>query len=94
MTSIKESIRRLLERSERLDGVRSDFDYRMFWTSEVRKWDQAKIGEVRVSVKEFVGREDFDENEVMRRYQLPEVDSELHSGVSLSALLKVLEGFE
>jgi hypothetical protein len=93
MTSIRESIRRLLERSERLDAERSDFAYRVFWTSEVRKWDQAKMAEVRISVDEFVGREDFDENEVMRRYHLPEVDSELHSGVSLGALLEVLEGF-
>ena len=93
MTSIKESIRRLLERSERLDAVRSDFVYRMFWTGEVRKWDEGKLGEVRSLLQEFVIRDDFDENEVMRRYQIPEVDSDLHSGVSLRALVEVLEEF-
>lgn len=94
MTSIKESIRRMLERSERLDAVRSDFAYRVHWTGEVRKWDQRKRGEVRNAVEEIAGLDAFDANEDMRRYRIEEVDSELHSGESLMALLQVLEAFK
>lgn len=94
MTSIKESIRRLLYRSERLDAVSSDFAYRVFWTGEVRKWEENRIAEVHAALEEVIIQDNFNENEVMRKYHLPELDREAHSGVSLRALSEVLEAFK
>ena len=39
----------------------------------------------------FVEHDEFEENEVIRRYSVPEVGAERHSGVSLRVLLGVLE---
>ena len=91
MTSIKEAILRLIERSERLESVRSEFAYKTYWTDVIRNWDEEKRQIVRSALGVFVEHDEFEENEVIRRYSVPEVGAERHSGVSLRVLLGVLE---
>jgi hypothetical protein len=94
MTSIKESLRRLVSGAQPKDDLESNFAYRVFWTSEVRKWEPGRIEKVRNTLQGIFSEGEFDENEVGRKYHLPGVDAQLHSGVSLRELMKVLEAFE
>ncbi len=93
MTSMKESIRRLVRGAQERDSERSEFAYSIYWTGVVRDWNEEKRNSVHIAITDFVRQEGFEENVLERRYQVPEVDSERHSGVSLTVLLEVLEAF-
>ena len=93
MTSVKESIRRLIQGAQERDAERSEFAYSIYWTGVVRDWNEEKRNSVHTAITDFVRQEGFVENVLERRHHVPEVDSERHSGVSLRVLLEVLEAF-
>jgi hypothetical protein len=94
MTSIRESIRRLLGRGEAQNEPDSEFAYVVYWTKIGREWDAQRRKGVYLAVKEVVEAEDFEANLLERRYEVPTVDSSPHAGASLVALLRVIEALE
>lgn len=94
MTSVRESLRRLIQGVQDPEENRSEFAYKINWTSVVRGWDRERQGKMRVILKEVVDGIDLEANQLERRYHIPEMDTEVHSGLSLRVLMEVLEAFE
>jgi len=92
MTSIRESVRRLIQ-GER-GRPASEFSYAIYWTKVVRGWDAAKRLQALEGAERTLAGPDFVLNEFGRRYRIPEIDGSAHSGTSLLALHKVLKAFE
>ncbi len=98
MTTLREGLRRLIERlaSESTvagDEPYPDFAYMIYWTKQVRSWAQAQRVLVQRRVLEVVSAEDFTANRYLRKYRVPELDDLAHAGASLTALLRVLDAF-
>lgn len=94
MTSVRESLRRLIQGVQEPEENRSEFAYKINWTSVVRGWDRERQGKMRVILKEVVDGIDLESNQLERRYHIPELDTDKHSGLSLRVLMEVLEAFE
>jgi hypothetical protein len=94
MTSVRESLRRLIQGVQEPEENHSEFAHKINWTSVVRGWDRERQGEMSVILKEVVDGIDLEANQHERRYHIPELDTELHSGWSLRVLMEVLEAFE
>ena len=92
MTSIRESLRRLIQRDR--ERPASEFSYAIYWTKVARGWDAARRILVMESAERILAGPDFVSNEFQRRYHVPEIDETAHSGASLLALRKVLRAFE
>jgi hypothetical protein len=92
MTSIREALKRLLQRNAaaREDVHNSEFSYAVYWTQLTREWDADRRRRVHAVVKAAISKPDFIANEFERRYFTPEIDTNRHSGSSLVALEKVL----
>jgi hypothetical protein len=89
MTSIRESIRRLLARGA--SPPDPDYSYIIYWTKEARTWSRNFRQEAMTEVESLFSEPGFVANEYQRRYQLPQVDASSHSGASVLALRKVLQ---
>jgi hypothetical protein len=89
MTTIWESIRRLLSGERDVDSSR--WSYTVYWTKNAIAWDEVRRREVALAVEEIITSPDFEPNRYQRRYQIPVLDTSGHSGLSLLALRKVLE---
>jgi len=94
MTSVRESLRRLIQSVQAPVENRSEFAYKINWTSVVRGWDKESQGKMSGILKEVVEGIDSEDNQLERRYHIPELDADLHSGLSLRVLREVLEAFE
>lgn len=96
MTSIRESIRRLLGRAEEKgeDAPRPRYSYRIYWTKMVREWSAERRHVISNKLAQVLAQEDFDANLFERRYQVAGLDESKHAGASLLALREVLEGFD
>lgn len=94
MTSIRESLRRLIQGVQEPGENHSEFALKINWTSVVRGWDQERQGKMSVILKEVVDGIDLEANQLERRYHIPELDTEAHSGQSLRVLMEVIEAFE
>jgi hypothetical protein len=94
MTSVRESLRRLIQGVQEPVENRSKFAYKINWTSVVRGWDPERQGKMNVILKEVVDGIDLEANQLERCYHIPELDAEVHSGLSLRVLMEVLEAFE
>ncbi|MGQ0605102.1 MAG: hypothetical protein ACT4QE_25775 [Anaerolineales bacterium] len=70
-----------------------DFSYTVFWTKQARAWDAARRAAVREAVRAVMVGPDFLLNAYERRYIVPGLDAQQHSGASLAALEKVLQAF-
>jgi len=92
MTSIRESLRRLVQRERERSA--SEFSYSIYWTKVVRGWDAARRLEALEGAERILAGAGFVSNEFGRRYRVPEIDGSAHSGASLLALRKVLKAFE
>jgi predicted PurR-regulated permease PerM len=76
------------------DAPRVDFSYTVYWTKHVRQWDAARRSAVREALRETRSQPGFEANAYERRYTVPGLDAQAHSGASLQALEKVLAAFE
>lgn len=73
---------------------RIDFSYTVFWTKQARQWPPERRAEVLAAVQTFLRQPDFQLNAYARRYAVPGLDEQQHSGASLAALEKVLTAFQ
>ena len=92
MTSIRESLRRLIQGERQRPA--SEFSYAIYWTKVARGWDAAKRLQALEGAERTLAGPDFAANEFARRYRVPEIDGSAHSGASLLALRKVLRALE
>ena len=92
MTSIREALRRLMQRKR--ERPASEFSYAIYWTKVVRGWDAARRLQALEGAERTLTGLGFVSNEFSRRYSVPEIDGSAHSGASLLALRKVLKAFE
>lgn len=98
MTSIRESIKRLLrgvvskEASEQ-DEPRPGYSYRIYWAKTVRDWTPARRKQISEKLSRLLAREEFQANLYQRQYHLPGLDESRHAGASLIALQDVIDGF-
>jgi len=73
---------------------RVEFSYTIYWTKQVRGWDAARRAAIAEALQPVLAQPGFEANAYARRYAVPGLDAQAHSGVSLLALKKVLEAFE
>jgi hypothetical protein len=73
---------------------RVDFSYTIYWTKQVRGWDLARRATIVAALRPVLTQPGFEANAYARRYSVPGLDAQAHSGASLLALKKVLEAFE
>ena len=67
-----------------------DFSFRIYWTKIGRAWDTERIRTLQSEVEAVTTESTFQNNLVDRRYTVPSLDEQAHSGASLMALLEVL----
>ena len=99
MTSVRESIRRLLARdpqgeAQAAESTHPEFSYTIYWTKQVREWDVPRRRRALKALELIAAAADFVPNQFERRYQSPAIDESAHSGASLRALQKVLRAFD
>ena len=75
------------------NAPRVDFSYTVYWTKHVRQWDTSRRTAVREALERVLARPGFESNAYERRYTVPGLDEQAHSGASLLALRKVLAAF-
>jgi hypothetical protein len=75
------------------NAPRIDFSYTVYWTKHVRQWEAGRRAAVREALMEILTRPGFEPNAYTRRYRVPGLDEQAHSGASLIALKKVLAAF-
>lgn len=73
---------------------RIDFSYTVFWTKQARAWEPERRRAALNAVRAVRAGPDFLLNAYERRYFIPLLDSQHHSGASLAALEKVLQAFQ
>jgi hypothetical protein len=78
----------------RANAPRVDFSYTIYWTKQVRAWDAARRAAVHEALLTVLGQPGFEANAYARRYTVPGLDEQAHSGASLIALKKVLAAFD
>lgn len=71
-----------------------DFSYTVFWTKQARQWPPERRAEVLAAVQNVLHQPDFLLNAYARRYAVPGLEAQTHSGASLAALAKVLTAFQ
>lgn len=94
MSSIREALRRLLQRQETADEPDPEYSYVIYWTKTARRWEAARRGAALRAAEQLIEHPDFEANPYHRRYQAPEIDDTRHSGASLLALRKVLRSLD
>jgi hypothetical protein len=71
-----------------------EFSYAVYWTKHVRQWEATRRAAVRDALLQVLAQPGFEANAYARRYVVPGLDDQAHSGASLLALRKVLSAFE
>lgn len=99
MTTLREALKRLLDRSapqprQAPDPPRIQFSYTIYWTKMVREWDAERRQAIAQALAAILAQPDFEPNAYERRYRIAGWDDLAHSGESLLALQKVLVAFE
>ena len=69
---------------------RVEYSYTIYWTKQAREWNAARRAAVREALLAVLARPSFEANAYERRYPVPGLDEQAHSGASLVALKKVL----
>jgi len=72
---------------------RVEFSYAIYWTKQVRGWEAARRAAIAEALPPVLAQPGFEANAYARRYSVPGLDAQAHSGASLLALKKVLEAF-
>lgn len=79
----------------RVDNApRVDFSYTIYWTKQVRQWDAPRRATIHTALLQTLAQPGFEPNAYARRYTVPGLDEQAHSGASLIALKKVLAAFD
>lgn len=94
MTSIREALRRLLERRQTADEPDPEYSYVIYWTKVASGWEAAQRQSALQAAERLIGQAGFEANPYHRRYQAAEIDGSSHSGASLLALRKVLRALD
>lgn len=96
MTSIRESIARLLGRETKSQPDEPDplQAYTFFWMKEARSWNAEKRAQVASELRDLLESSHFEPNLYERRYSLASFGDREHAGASLRALSWVLHGLE
>lgn len=96
MTSIRQSIRRLLggQVDSNDDPIRPYYSYRIYWTKLVRDWSNEKRQNIAEKLEQVVSTDEFEPNPLERRYSVEGLSANKHAGASLLALQEVLHGFQ
>jgi hypothetical protein len=75
------------------NAPRVDFSYTIYWTTQARPWDAPRRAAVHTALLQALAQPGFEPNAYARRYTVPGLDDQAHSGASLIALKKVLAAF-
>lgn len=96
MTSLREIVKRLIRARTAPRGgpPRPEYSYTLYWTKTVRQWGPARRRAMAQAVRAQIAAAGFQPNEYLRRYTVPDLDDQAHSGLSLMALAKVIDAFE
>lgn len=107
MTSLREFVRRWVTGRPGLQPTRAApgpggpgaelqpaFSYRLYWTKVARDWSPERRIHVLEAVRARVRAADFEANAYERRFAVPGLDEQAHSGLSLLALIEVLVALE
>jgi len=73
---------------------RVDFSYTVYWTKHARQWDAQRRAAVNATLQPILQQAQFEANAYERRYTVPGLDDQAHSGASLVALHKVLAALD
>lgn len=76
------------------NAPRVDFSYTIYWTKQARQWDTARRTTIHAVLLQTLSQPGFEANAYARRYTVPGLDEQAHSGASLIALKKVLAAFD
>jgi hypothetical protein len=76
------------------NAPRVEFSYTVYWTKHARRWDALRRAQVREALLRALAQPGFEANAYERRYHVPGLDEQSHSGASLIALKKVLAAFD
>ncbi|NLX10672.1 MAG: hypothetical protein GXY36_13525 [Chloroflexi bacterium] len=77
-----------------LSKAHIDAGYRMYWTKLAWDWDAERRATIAQRVMETASAPGFEENALTRRFHVPELDEQAHSGASLLALAEVLRALD
>ena len=94
MTSLRESVRRLLSRTQEAAPPDPEYSYTIYWTKMVREWDDPRRKRALLASERLIGHPDFRPTAFERRYQDTDIDHSKHAGESILALHKVISAFE
>lgn len=94
MTSLRESVRRLLKRTQEATPPDPEYSYTIYWTKSVRDWEAERRVSALEAVELLINQPEFSPTAFERQYHDPAIDESSHSGESLLALRKVLYAFE
>jgi hypothetical protein len=94
LKSVRNFFRRVFRPRPAPNPPRVEFSYTIYWTKQVRGWDAARRAAIAEALWPVLAQPGFEANAYARRYSVPGLDAQAHSGASLLALKKVLEGFE
>lgn len=75
------------------NAPRVDFSYTIYWTKQARQWDVPRRAAIHAALLQTLAQPGFEANAYARRYTVPGLDEQAHSGASLIALKKVLAAF-
>lgn len=75
------------------NAPRVDFSYTIYWTKQARQWDAVRRAAIHSALLYTMAQPGFEPNAYARRYTVPDLDEQAHSGASLIALKKVLAAF-
>lgn len=91
MTSVRQAVRRRFLGARADPSVDTCLSYRFYWVGQVRTWGPERRGAVAEAVQALVESPSFIANEFQRRYTVPGLDDQAHSGLSLQQLHQVLQ---
>jgi len=93
LSGVRDFFQRVFRPRPAPNPPRVEFSYTLYWTKQVRGWDTARRAAIADALAPVLAQPGFEANAYARRYSVPGLDDQAHSGVSLLALKKVLEAF-
>lgn len=94
VTSLREALRRLVDRRAEDPARAADFSYMIFWTTQAQSWAPERRRSIAAAVRAVTAQPDFAANLYARKYSVPGLDDQAHAGASLQALLRVLQALQ
>lgn len=94
MKDVRNFFRRVFRPRLAPNPPRVEFSYTIYWTKQARSWEAARRAAIAAALRPVLAQPGFEANAYARRYSVPGLDDQAHSGVSLLALKKVLAAFE